>query len=102
MQFLVLGRTAQTTTEQSAEQISWVKQGIKQFQEDPRTKAVYGFAGEWVACIICDCDTAAELGQYLTLNPLGMLADWEVHPLATPSESIQTLEMLEKHLQQAA
>lgn len=102
MQFLVIGRMTQTASEQNPEQISWVKQGIKQFEDDTHTKAVYGFAGEWATCIICEFDSAADLSQYLSLNPLGMLADWDVHPLATPSETIQTLDMVEKHVRQAA
>lgn len=101
MVFLVVGRVPQTGNYEP-EQIAWVRQGIKQFQQDSHTKAFYGFAGESAACLICDVKTTGELDQYLSLNPLSMMAEWEVHPLVEPKESLRTLDMLEKAIKKAA
>ena len=99
MEFLVIGRAA--PGELSGDQIEWMKQGVQQFRDDPRTKGQYGFAGEPAGCIICSCNSAAELHQYLSLNPLSLMTDWEVHPLITAEEIMQTVDMLEKHVKAA-
>lgn len=98
MEFLVIGRSTQFS-EPDAEYLAMIRQGIQQFQDDTRTKAFYGFAGEWGGCLICDVGSATELDQYLTLNPLGMMTEWEIHPLTAAADILKTMEMFEKHVQ---
>lgn len=96
MQFLVIGRSNREAS--TAEELTWAKQGVQQFRDDPHTRAVYGFAGEMAGCMICECNSHQELNQYLALNPLALTNDWEIYPLVTADEIIQVLDQAEQHM----
>lgn len=97
MQFLVIGRS--TASGWNQDDINLTRMGVKQFRDDGRTKAIYGFAGENGGCLICECNTAQELNQYLSLNPLFLNNEWEIHSLVTADESLAVLDAAEKHLE---
>lgn len=101
MEFLILGRVASGGEWPGEEHVDLMIQGLQQFQQDPRTKAIYGFAGENAGCILCDCNSAEELDQYLTLNAVSQFAEWEVHALTPVNAVINTMQMLSKHLKAA-
>lgn len=100
MQFLVIGRTIPASVSATQQQVKMTIDGIKQFQSDNRTKALYGFAGEDAGCLICECDTAEELDEYLMLNPLTMFTEWEIHTLTSAERTVATMEMLLKHIEE--
>lgn len=100
MKFLALGRTsAGQTTSANADLI---KEGTQQFQNDDRTIDFYGFAGEWLALVICDVESNEELNEYLFTNPLTVLTDWEVHPLLTPNEVLNQMDKVSDLIQKRA
>jgi muconolactone delta-isomerase len=96
MEFLCLGQTGA-----DADDLDTVNRGIRQFQEDSRTKAFYGYAGEWSAVAICDVGSAEELNEYLFLNPLSQFTQWQVFPLMPAEAILRQNEKIAKH-QQAA
>lgn len=96
MRYLVVSRSNMENT--TPEELEWVKQGIKQFRDDSHTKAYYGFAGEPAGCLICECNSNQELNQYLNLNPLSVLSEWEIHPLVTADETLQVLDMVQQQM----
>lgn len=100
MQFLVIGRVLPTNLTASEQEVEMTIAGMKQFQEDNRTKSLFGFAGEDAGCLICDCNTAEELDEYLMLNPLSMFTEWEIHTLTSAEKTVATMEMLLKHIKQ--
>lgn len=100
MQYLVIGTSStQVWTE---EQLTITKMGLQQFQEDGRTQAVYGFAGENGGCLICDCSSNQELAEYLSLNPLSVVNEWETHPLVTAEQTIQIIDQVQQKMKQMA
>lgn len=100
MQYLAVARsTRQNPTEQ---ELSITKQGIQQFKEDSHTQAVYGFAGENAGCVICECNSNQELAQYLTLNPLSVTSEWEIHPLVTADQTLQIIDQVQQKMKSMA
>jgi muconolactone delta-isomerase len=93
MEFLCLGQTAASG---DAEDLETINQGIRKFQEDPRTKVFYGYAGEWAGVAICEVKSHEELNEYLFLNPLSALTQWQVFPLMHPDAIVKQNEMIAK------
>ena len=100
MQFLVIGRgeTSYPGLDPS-EMIGWVKQGVEEFEQDERTQAIYGLSGEPAIALMCECESSADLDQYLSLNPLNFGTDWEIHPLTNAEELDQNIDMLKSKIQ---
>ncbi|TET53683.1 MAG: hypothetical protein E3J54_03670 [Actinobacteria bacterium] len=97
MQFLAIGKYDPSLSQLSqVELLPIMRKGIKQFEEDERTQSIYGLAGEPTIALITDVDTAGELDQFLSLNPLSISTDWEVHSLTNASELNETMTMLEE------
>ncbi len=97
MQFLAIGKYDPSLSQLSQiELLPIIREGIKQFEEDERTQSIYGLAGEPTIALVADVDTAGELDQFLSLNPISMSTDWEVHSLTNASELNETMSMLEE------
>ncbi|KKK73241.1 hypothetical protein LCGC14_2895780 [marine sediment metagenome] len=100
MQFLVIGRGESATPGiNPAEMIAWVKQGIKEFQEDDRTQAIYGLSGEPAIALMCEVESAADLDHYLSLNPLNFGTEWDIHPLTNAEELNESVNLVQERIQ---
>ena len=100
MQFLVIGRGETSYPGMNpTKMISWVKQGIQEFQEDDRTQAIYGLSGEPAIVLMCEVESAADLDQYLGLNPLNFGTEWDIHPLTNAEELSESINLLQDRIQ---
>jgi len=97
MEFLVISNP--TTTDIGLEELSNVRDGINQFKNDTRTKTLYGFAGREGGVMICEVETAGELDEFLSLNPISRIRDYDIVPLATVEERNALLDKVERHLE---
>ncbi len=97
MEYLVVGNAVRGHKWQIENCIN-MRRGLQEFQEDSRTKSIYGFAGEPSGCVICEVKNPQDLDEYLALNPLTQLFDWRVHSLTTADEALATLEKVENQL----
>ncbi len=80
------------------EVVSALLQGLREYRQDSRTEQVHGFAGEPRGIIICNVETAQELHEYMTLNPMAEFIEWEAHNSLSVDENISALEKQVKHL----
>lgn len=97
MEFLVISNP--NTTNMGLEELKNVRDGINQFKNDKRTKALYGFAGREGGVMICEVETAGELDEYLNLNPISAIREYEIVPLATVEERNALLDKIERHFE---
>ncbi len=98
MEFLIMSKS--NTTKMGLEEFRRVKDGLKQLQNDPRTKAMYAVAGRNDGVMICDVDSAAELDELLNLNPISGIKDHDIIPLVAIEERNTLLEKVERHFQE--
>jgi len=97
MEFLVISNS--NTNDMGLEELNNVRDGINQFKNDTRTKALYGFAGREGGVMICEVETAGELDEFLNLNPISAMREYEIVPLATIEERNNLLDKVERHLE---
>jgi hypothetical protein len=99
MKVMLLGQFVGASEERAEEALSRSLEGMKEYRDDTRTEQFYGFAGEMGGMIICNVDSAAELDEYIYLNPMSEYMSWEVHNITTLDENISTLEKMRKHME---
>ena len=101
MLFLVIARHAPGFPPMPPQQeLALIRAAVETWAGNPKTKAVYGFAGERAGCAIIEADSAAELNRSVVVNPGGGLFDYEIHSLMTAQEIVAGLTEVEKLLAQ--
>ncbi len=97
MEFLVMSKS--NTAKLDLEEFRKVRNGLKQLENDPRTKAMYGVAGREEGVMIYEVETAGELDELLNLNPISGIKDHDIIPLVVVEERNVLLDKVERHLQ---
>jgi hypothetical protein len=96
---MLLGQFSGATEENAEEAIANSLRGMREYRDDNRTEQFYGFAGEMGGVIVCNVDSAAELDEYIWLNPMSEYVSWEVHNISTLDDNIRTMEKMQQHMQ---
>lgn len=99
MKVLLIGQVVSQGIIPEEQVPSVILEGLLEYRLDARTEQAYGFAGEWGGILICNVDTAQELDEYVSLNPMAEVIQWEVHNVSNLDETISVMEKLEKHAQ---
>lgn len=99
MQFLViLKRTESATANRPEQELNLEKVGIEQFKNDSRTVQLFGLgASSRGCCTIVNVDSAEQLSDYINLNPLSMVCNWEAHPLTSSEQHVSILDKMLQH-----
>jgi hypothetical protein len=97
MKVMLFGTVVEKADIPARQQLSLIYDGLKEFKQDSRTEELYGFAGEWGGVLLCNVESALELDEYVSLNPMSQVVKWEAHNVSTLDDQLQLMEKLMKH-----